>query len=560
MKKPELLLAGLFFLCSFQIQAQTCTTVLDDDFSSNSGWTQVGGGTVSVTGGVCSFNNTYAGVDDRIHKTLPVALSNTYWKAECKVTFNGQNPNGNGAGAELLSLTAGTLPFMTYDASQSFQETVQDGISVVITSTSAADEDRDNWFFLTEAKLGNNRTYNLASSIYASSAISVYYLRLERTATGMTQMSVCTDAAFTQHMPGSPSQFAINPAISGLNVIQHASNPPGTATRMFNGSIDDDYVCHDVASCNLLLVDNFATNSGWTQVGGGTVNVASGVCNFNTTYAGVDDRVYKTLPTTLSNTYWKAECKITFNGQNPNGNGTGAELLSLTAGTLPFMTYDASQSFQETVQDGLSVVITSANAADEDRDNWFFLTESKLGNSRTYTLASSVYASSTISTYYLRLERTAAGMSQMSVCTDSLFTQHLPGSPSQHAINPAISGLSVIQHASNPPGTATRMFNGTIDNDVVCHDGSVGLEELFTTTVTDATVYPNPAGNSIRTSVLTANQLSTYSIFAMDGKVLQNGIMKSDGTIDISQLAEGSYLLVIMQDEKAFRSKFIKAE
>jgi hypothetical protein len=314
-------------------------------------------------------------------------------------------------------------------------------------------------------------------------------------------------------------------------------------------------------TCATVLDDDFSSSSGWTTVGNGDVSIVAGVCNFGNVYAGSDNRVHKTLPTTLSNTYWKAECKLTFNGQNPNGNGAGGELISLTAGTLPFMTYDASQSYSETTQDGIAVILTSSSATDENRNNWFFLTESKRGNNRSYTLASSIYASSAINTYYIRLERTSGTTTQMSICTDSLYTQHVAGSPSQHTINASISGLSVIQHASNVPGTNTRMLNGTIDNDFVCHYGDVGLLESIQTSTSEAAVYPNPATQFIWTTLVPSSLRPVqYVIVSMNGTLIQSDVLKSNNPIDISQLAQGSYLLMMIQDEKVIRARFIKCE
>jgi len=81
--------------------------------------------------------------------------------------------------------------------------------------------------------------------IHANAAISQYYIRLERSSHGLTQLSVCTDPNYSNHLPGSPVMYAIEPTITGLNHVQHGTSTPGTPTRNINAKIDNDFICGD---------------------------------------------------------------------------------------------------------------------------------------------------------------------------------------------------------------------------------------------------------------------------------------------------------------------------
>ena len=213
------------------------------------------------------------------------------------------NPSGNGTDEIIMALTAGTLDFESYDASQSYMETIQDGICVGIYSNSTTDNNINNWFFGISGKKGNVRTSTgTTSQIYANSAISNYYIRLERTANGMTQLSVFSDPTFTTHLPGSPITFAIDPTITGLNTVQHGTAVCGWTTRLINAIVDNDLICDDssINTCSsIVLSDDFSSTVNWQSQGNGDVNINNGKCNFHNVYCGSYNRVYRNLGTTF---------------------------------------------------------------------------------------------------------------------------------------------------------------------------------------------------------------------------------------------------------------------
>lgn len=542
--------------------AQNCGDILlDEDFSSSAGWTTQGNGDVNISNGYVNFNNAASGDYNRVYKSMSQAASNNYWKAQCDLTILGPNASGNGTGAIVMALTAGTLDFMTYNASQSYQETNQDGISVVLTSASQNDNNINNWFFLIESKKGNVRQYDMNAIIYASSSVSDYYISLERTSASTSRLSVYSDAARTVHMPGSPVTFNIDPLITGLNTVQHGIGTAGSPSRMLNGRLDNSFVCQTSTStcANIILDDDFSNSNAWTQHGNGDVYVSNGSCVLNNVAGGVYNRVYQPLNQTLSNSYWKAECDFNITGPNQSGHGTGAIVMALTAGTLDFMTYDQSQSYQETNQDGIAIILTSSSQTDNNINNWFFLIESKNGNVRSFDINTAIYLNSSVSSYYLSLERTTAGGSQLSVYTDAARTTHISGSPVQFTIDPLISGLNVVQHASSTASNPVRMINATVDNTFICQDEGVGMDEVTFEGTTEIAVYPNPTSDLLYLKV-PANPGSklTYRIYNINGQVMLTGILNDNREINIAVLAAGTYSVVVSGETLSGSARFIK--
>ncbi len=252
MKKIILLATSLFAANTIFAQTPTCnTTSFSDGFSTNSGWFFQTTGAVTVNNGALIFNNAFASVYERAYKSIGSNLPDTYWKAETVYSIPSTNPSGNGAGAVLMGITAGGLDFMTYDASQAYTSTNQDGAAIVLNSMSGSDNNINNWFFMPQGKKGTLRTFDLNSIIYLNSTISTYYLTLERMNTGLLKLSVFTNLAKTIHLQGSPVTFAIDPSITGLNTIQHGGSTPGNSSRLFNGAIDNDFICTNISSVNL---------------------------------------------------------------------------------------------------------------------------------------------------------------------------------------------------------------------------------------------------------------------------------------------------------------------
>jgi hypothetical protein len=307
--------------------------------------------------------------------------------------------------------------------------------------------------------------------------------------------------------------------------------------------------------CVTVLNDDFSSSSSWQSQGNGDVNVSNGECNFANVYNGNYNRVYRNLGTSLSDNYWKAECDFKILNTNPSGNGTSEILMGLTAGNLNFMTYDASQSYAETTQDGIAVIIQSGSATDNDINNWYFCIQSKKGNVRATSTPIQIYANSTISNYYIRLERTTNNSAQLSVFSDSTFTTHLPGSPITFAIDSTITGLNTVQHGTNCGGQSTRLINATVDNDLICQNSNSGIAEDINKKM-NMVIFPNPATNNL---TIESQQQAVIEILNIQGQtVLHQTVQQGKTDIDISGFAKGVYILRLCSNDKTSVARIVK--
>jgi hypothetical protein len=275
----------------------------------------------------------------------------------------------------------------------------------------------------------------------------------------------------------------------------------------------------------------------------------------------------------LSDNYWKAECDINILNANPYGYGTGEVVMALTAGTLDFMSYGVDSNYTETSQDGIAVILVSSSSSDENMNDWFFCIEGKKDNNRTYDLSSLIYANSSISHYYIRLERSSKLFATLSVFSDSTFTNHLPGSPIIFKINSAITNLNTLQHGTITPGFYPRFINATIDNDLICDDLAVSDTVIPELPVNRRTIcsenqignkillYPNPSSTFIiinnQDSAL-INENDYYRIYNLLGNLMTSNKLISNKLIDISTLPEGVFLFIVSDSKKTCWAKFKK--
>ena len=82
---------------------------------------------------------------------------------------------------------------------------------------------------------------------------------------------------------------------------------------------------------------------------------------------------------------------------------------------------------------------------------------------------------------------------------------------------------------------------------------SVGVEE---TTQRKISIYPNPSTDIINFTEIDAKE---YMIFSADGKMIDSGVLMTQKEINISQLAQGNYLLKLTNwDGEQFHQVFIK--
>lgn len=71
-------------------------------------------------------------------------------------------------------------------------------------------------------------------------------------------------------------------------------------------------------------------------------------------------------------------------------------------------------------------------------------------------------------------------------------------------------------------------------------------------------VYPNPASRSINLSLSSSFEQASYDLKSMTGQLVQRGVAQSDTVLDVSELAQGMYLLTIDYQGKRSTIKVVK--
>ncbi|MCO6501095.1 MAG: T9SS type A sorting domain-containing protein [Vicingus serpentipes] len=215
-----------------------------EDYSTNSGWTQIGT-EVEIGNGKLEFINGAAdgsgsnGPQKRVYKSLGTTLdSSDTWVAEFEfkpITLGSYS--GGFTGHNLLSITAGNqeplwgcpdLSCTGYPLSQ------QDGITLTYETPSPTNGDQ---YFLIKAR--DLSTKYTSTTIIANALNTTYYLRLERISPTNIQLSVFSDVNKTTHINGSPINFTIPNTIVGLNTVQHGNLVGYDYRRELTGSIDN---------------------------------------------------------------------------------------------------------------------------------------------------------------------------------------------------------------------------------------------------------------------------------------------------------------------------------
>jgi hypothetical protein len=193
----------------------------------------------------------------------------------------------------------------------------------------------------------------------------------------------------------------------------------------------------------------------------------------------------------------------------------------------------------------------TTSAYDDNRNDWIFNLESKKDSVRS-TYTQNIFASDTIDTYYIRLERSSQDSVRLTVCTDPLFTNNLTGSPETFACDPSITGLQYVQQGNFTPGFNTREINAVLSDLSICSALSTGITQI-NTPVNLLALYPNPATSVIHIEWLNANAgeyLLTLS--STDGRVLDSESLAANtqqATLSTSQLAAGMYFISLIDGQ-----------
>jgi hypothetical protein len=182
--------------------------IFEDDYTTNSGWTQTGT-KVTVDSGtpdkVKGTGNSGIGTQESVTKSLGVTLSNTTWSAEF----------------ELKMISASdwySIPFGLSAGTSNIETATQDSVGITFNGNGGLQPKVYGFY-----KDGSGSwTQVIPTSILYLTAGTLYYLRVERTSSTNIKISVFTDSGRTTHITNSPYNFTIPSTIGGLTTIQHS--------------------------------------------------------------------------------------------------------------------------------------------------------------------------------------------------------------------------------------------------------------------------------------------------------------------------------------------------
>ncbi|HEX5457828.1 MAG TPA: fibronectin type III domain-containing protein [Candidatus Nitrosotalea sp.] len=215
------------FLFSFGILAQNAfadsstndTVIYHDDYSSNTGWTQVGT-QVTVDSpqspGMVKFNNVSGGggtTEERVYKQLPSTLPAYNWVLETNYMF-----------------TSSSIP-LVYPIALTI-----DSSNPEVTSFGTSAPNITIFHGLGTDQIGIVSLGSLSSTIPVSPNVQ-YYLKLERTQTQIV-LFVFSDSARTQQIPGSPVFLNFDSTkLPNLDFIQHSGSKSAGPARIITAQI-----------------------------------------------------------------------------------------------------------------------------------------------------------------------------------------------------------------------------------------------------------------------------------------------------------------------------------
>lgn len=106
-----------------------------------------------------------------------------------------------------------------------------------------------------------------------------------------------------------------------------------------------------------------------------------------------------------------------------------------------------------------------------------------------------------------------------------------------------------------PSGIIDIVNNPNINETLTIIEGEV--LNIEGTSVTGLILYPNPAGETLNINEPYKYENAIYTIFSIDGKRILNNRL-SEGSIDVSSLNAGTYILKIIQDGRISSQQFVK--
>lgn len=251
----------IFFLVSIIGSAQLCNLAID--YSSNSGWTQIGTDVEINNGKLNYLNGAADNQQRRVYRNIGTTLNaNDTWSAEFDFLPTSTGSWGGPAtGHTLFALTAGNQePFNDCPnvSCSGLPTGNQDGVIITYVTTNPTDPANhvsNTIFFKIHAKDGTTE-YRSANILTGTSMNTNYYLRVERIDSITIQLSVFSDPTRTTHLPNSPLTLTIPSTVDGLTTLQHGNVVRGDSRRQLTGTIDNLCFSYNSATSIPDLTEN----------------------------------------------------------------------------------------------------------------------------------------------------------------------------------------------------------------------------------------------------------------------------------------------------------------
>ena len=236
------------------LSTDTVGLSFEDDYTSNTGWTQTGS-KVTVDSGKSDWVDANAAATNdslqQVIKSLGITLSDTAWTADFTYINNGG--------------TVGGYPFVFQSGTGNYDSASNDAITM--------SEDNPNKI---KINTKNGGTYVAGSSTIAVSSGTTYYIRIQRTSATDIKLSAFTDSARTTHTSGSPvtASNAGIANITGLTYVQHQNQTTGgggtsnfeiTDLKIYNNLTSIESKPTDVQD-NSILVEKDTGKRYWFSV------------------------------------------------------------------------------------------------------------------------------------------------------------------------------------------------------------------------------------------------------------------------------------------------------
>ena len=230
--KKITLLAFYFFYAVLVANAQN----LVESYRSIQNWTHEGANnTITIQNDKLNFVQTHSSTDDeRLHRPLGFALSDTEWTMEFEFTPTAGAQTG--VAHLIASLTENTNDPITTAYSEQPIYTANSLISVYYYNEFGTPESNYSIRIVTKS---DNSAYIMHPPVLICPPNHTYYIRVARVSADMGFLSVYSDAARTQHLSGSPACFAIDARIKGLQYLQHGVWLLGHPDRALSATLDN---------------------------------------------------------------------------------------------------------------------------------------------------------------------------------------------------------------------------------------------------------------------------------------------------------------------------------